>query len=490
MKENKILIINPPRFEGKNVRRDERSADILETEVSPFYQGAVLAEYLRRETGATVKVLDANGLDLDYRAVGRFVEEHKDYEYAIIKAADDTLLHDVEAGRLAKRQGLKTLLWEPILSPAEPEKILRLVNRDGAAVDYLILGEAELTTADFLEKGEAGRGLAYLKEGKFFLNRREECDRLADLERLPIPDFRDLPVENYRSWFGEGPWMTLFTSRGCPGRCNFCLIGGSNVFRGYGGRIRTMSASRIADEVEILIKKHGVKHITFWDDCFTLDHKRVLDFCGEVRRRKLRFRWSCMSRADTVDEELLVRMKEAGLRRIGFGVESGSQRILDSIPKKTTVAQNSKAISLSKKHGIWVWIYLIVGLPEEDRESVEETIAFLKKSKPDYLFLGCNTPFPGTVNFQTCLDNHLFSQDVIDAITRGKIITGAKAQAASKHLTVKEVEEAKYRLHKAFVLSSPKIIMKKLIENRRRLGFGYLKEKINYFFKRHEDPHR
>jgi anaerobic magnesium-protoporphyrin IX monomethyl ester cyclase len=482
---SKVLIINPPRFKGMNVRRDERSADVLETEVSPFYQGAVLAQYLREQGGHQVEVLDANGANIDLVAVKAWVKGHSPADLAVVKAADDTLLFDADVCSICKQFGILTMLWEPILSPADPERVLSILNKSGKGVDGLILGEAEATVRDFLIMGRQAGGLAFWDNGRISVNPRSEDCRLKSLEDLPIPDFSDLPVSKYKSWFGKGPWMTLFTSRGCPGSCSYCLIGGSTVFRGYGRAMRFQSAERIVKEVSLLIGKFGVKHITFWDDCFTLNRQRVEDFCRLVKDSGLKFEWSCMSRVDLVDEDLLKLMKDAGLTRIGFGIESGSQKILDSIPKRVSVEQNLSAVRLSKKIGLWVWIYLVVGLPEEDWSSVAKTIDFVKRAKPDFMFLGSNTPFPGTANFDECRRLGLIDGDMFESIISGEFVTGSELMAASKYLSKEEIAEAKRRIHRAYVFSSPAVILSKIITNLHRLfDFSYLWDKFSYFILR------
>lgn len=488
-----ILVINPPRFNGKNVRRDERSADILENEISPFYQGAVMAQYLRQKHQAQVKILDANGLNYNFTQLEDWVKnnnyEAKD-KFAIIKAADDTLQHDAKTAEIVKKFGFTTLLWEPILSPALPEKIYTKLNKTNKIIDYIILNEAELSMSDFLTIGENAPGIAFRdKNGQFRINHRQAHEILTDLNELPIPNFNDLPVKNYKAWFGEKPWMTLFTSRGCIGNCKYCLIGGSSVNRGYGRPVRLQSPERVIEEIEILIKKFGVKHITFWDDCFTLHQKRVEDICRLIIEKKLKFRWSCMSRVDLADESLLKLMKKAGLKRIGFGIESGSQSILNSIPKRTTVSQNLNAIKVCKKLKIWVWIYLIIGLPEENWDSIQETIKFVSKSKPDYIFMGCATPFPGTRYYEECETLGLLPKDITESIIEEGIVTGSQAKARSKYLSEKDLTKAEFLIHRAFIFSSPKIILSKLMENRRRLNSKYLLSKIKFFIKNnYENP--
>ncbi len=478
----KLLIINPPRFNGQNVRRDERSADILESEVSPFYQGAVLAQFIRNNSNFEVDVLDANGLDWSYEQLKDWVGKRNDALVAVIKGADDTLLFDAKAAEICKEFDITTIFWEPILSPAEPKKVLEILNKDKKVIDYLILGEAEVTVSDFLLKGKNAKGLAFFDDNyNFVLNKRSNDERLKNLEDLPIPDFNDLPVKNYKAWFGEGPWMTLFTSRGCPGNCSYCLIGGSTVFRGYGSKIRMMSAERIVQEVEILINDFDIKHVTFWDDCFTLDRNRVEEFCNIIISKKIKFKWSCMSRVDTVDKDLIELMKKAGLKRIGFGIESASQKILDSIPKKVKAEDNYNAMKIAKEAGIWTWIYLILGLPEEDEESLRQTKEFVVKTKPDFLFLGPATPFPGTKYFEDCKELKLLDRDMTRDIANSMVVTGSSARISSKYLSAQKIEEAKNDIHRAYVFSSPKILFNKFLKNLHRLNYGYLKEKFNYF---------
>lgn len=430
MKRSEVLILNPPRYKGMNVRRDERSADICEGEVSPFYVGALLAEWLRKENGCTVHVLDANGLGVGYDHVREWIDSHGDAEYVIIKAADDTLLHDGIAAALAKGSGKKAVLWEPIFSPAMPDRVMKLIPE----LDYLILGEPELTVSDLIVKGDGAKGIAFRSEGGVKINPRSEEERLMDLDRLPIPNFRDLPVKNYRAWFGEGPWMMLFSSRGCVGECSYCLVGGSTCFRGYGRKVRFFSPERVVDEMEILVRDYGVKHISFWDDCFTSDVKRLSRICSLIESRNLRIKWSCMSRVDSITADTLRMMRKAGLRRIGFGLESGSQRVLDSIPKHVTPEQCMNAIKTAKSLGLWVWVFALLGLPEDDEESLEETIRFIKKARPHEVLYGMLMPFPGTRMHDECQRGNLLREDMFERISGGNVPTGGATLMGTRRI--------------------------------------------------------
>ncbi|MDI6786128.1 MAG: radical SAM protein [bacterium] len=445
----KILIVNPPRYKGINVRRDERSADFLENEVSPFYQGAVLAQWLRLNNNCQVEVLDANGLNLDYGKVNIWLKENQDAQFVVVKGADDTLYHDALVCTLAKHLGIVTIFWEPIISPALPERVLEKLPD----IDYLVLGEAELTVSDILNNKTSAKGIAYWENKQIKISPRLETERIKDIDSLPIPEFNDLPYKSYKAWFGESPWMTIFTSRGCIGTCFYCLIGGNTCFRGYGRKLRLMSAERVVEEIEILVNKYHIPHITFWDDCFTNSLKRVENICEQILKKNIKFRWSCMSRVDHMDRNLLKLMKNAGLCRIGFGIESGNQRVLDSIPKKITIEDNIKTPLLAKSLGIWVWIFLLLGLPEEDENSLQDTINILKKIRPHHLCCGTATPFPGTKYYEICQQENLIKDDVFEIITGG-MQTGGGQVADTRYVKAEVVNKYLKKLHETSNLHS------------------------------------
>ena len=467
--------MNPPRYKGINVRRDERSADICEGEVSPFYVGALLAEWLRKENNCEVHLLDANGLNVSYDYVGDWIAKYPNAEYIIIKAADDTLLHDTISASLAKQHGKKTVLWEPILSPAMPERLMKLIPD----LDYLILGEAELTASDLIARGNEAKGIAYRQGDTIKVNPRSEDERLIDLDRLPIPDFSELPVKNYKAWFGERPWMMLFSSRGCRGECSYCLVGGSTCFRGYGRKLRYLSPERIVDEVEVLVRKYGVRHISFWDDSFTSDRERLFKICSLIKRRNIHFRWSCMSRTDTVDADILLEMKNSGLRRIGFGIESGCQRVLNSVPKHVTVEQNKDAIKTAKSLGLWVWVFVLFGLPEDDEASLQDTINLIKETRPQEVLYGTLMPFPGTRMYEDCRRKGLLKQDIFDLVSKGNVPTGGEAFIATNYVGTATQKEYLRRLSRAIKLH-PEYIVRNLITH----PIETIRSVMGYFRKR------
>jgi anaerobic magnesium-protoporphyrin IX monomethyl ester cyclase len=150
------------------------------------------------------------------------------------------------------------------------------------------------------------------------------------------------------------------------------------------------------DELEWLRDEYGADAYTFYDDIFTFDVERALKICEEIKNRKIGIPWDCQTRVDRVSPKILAKMREAGCELVSFGVESGSQKILDAMKKGTTVEQNEKAIKWAKQAGLSVSISVILGYPGETEETLKQTINFIKKTEPDDAFLCIATPYPGT----------------------------------------------------------------------------------------------
>lgn len=162
----------------------------------------------------------------------------------------------------------------------------------------------------------------------------------------------------------------MITSRGCPYQCIFC---DRTVF---GNRFRARSAESVVDEVEDLISVYGAREIKFFDDIPTMREDRMLEICDEMMDRGIRVPWSCTTRVDCVSKALLRRMKEAGCWQIVFGLESGSQKILDIVKKGTTLEQNRQAVAWAKEAGMNVRAFFVLGMPGETLETIDQTVQF------------------------------------------------------------------------------------------------------------------
>lgn len=209
--------------------------------------------------------------------------------------------------------------------------------------------------------------------------------RIKNLDALPFPDRSN--IHKYHYEIGGRKATTMITSRGCNGKCSFC----SKAVMDKGVYFR--SAKNLLAEVE-QIKDLGYRAIMFYDDSIAFVRKRLFEFCAGMEKQDMLFR--CFIRSDQVDEEIMSALGQAGCYEILVGVESGSQKLLDSIRKHETVEQNRQAIALAKKNGIKAKALMMVGLPGESWETVEESRRFILETNPDSLDITILSVYKGS----------------------------------------------------------------------------------------------
>jgi radical SAM superfamily enzyme YgiQ (UPF0313 family) len=163
-----------------------------------------------------------------------------------------------------------------------------------------------------------------------------------------------------------------------------------------GTGFRTRSPEKVIDELEWLRDVHKADIFAFYDDTFTFNMSRAYKICEEIKNRGLDLPWDCRTRVDRIDPKILVKMREANCQLVHFGVESGSQKMLNLMKKGTTVEQNAKGIKMAKDSGIGVAISVVVGYPGETAELLKETFEFIRKTEPDYVYACQAIPYPGT----------------------------------------------------------------------------------------------
>jgi anaerobic magnesium-protoporphyrin IX monomethyl ester cyclase len=249
------------------------------------------------------------------------------------------------------------------------------------------------------------KGIAYKDKGEVrFTSRREFVE---DLDSLPFPS-RDLfDNETYKRYYvGRFGYSIspLITSRGCPFSCDFCS---RPVF---GQSFRSRSAVNVVDEVEEIVGL-GYDRVWFADDCFTLHRDSLMSVCDELVKRRLNVGWECLSRVDTMDREVAVKMRLAGCVRVFFGIESGTDRILSLMQKQITVEQARKAVYNAKEAGLKVGAFFILGYPGDTDESVLDTVRFASGLPLDYLSFTLPYPIPGTTLFDRVKNNGGFVVD-------------------------------------------------------------------------------
>lgn len=276
-----------------------------------------------------------------------------------------------------------------------PDDTLRYIR----SADAVIRGEGEKALAALAEviadKTDIGSvpNLTYRLEGSIVKNPQDE--EIVSVEDLPYLPIGKLDLSKYKPIPPHGkypPYAPMITSRGCPYSCAYCSKGG------LGNKYRAQSSRRVVNEMQYLNRRLGIKEIAFFDDVFTLNRNRIHDICADLESRRSLFKvhWSCITRVDLVDLKLLKHMKKAGCYAIAFGIESGSQMMLDKMNKKVTIEQIEDAVDAAKTAGMDVLGYFMFGYPGETVETIELTMNFARKLPLDYVQFSPVVPFPGT----------------------------------------------------------------------------------------------
>jgi len=264
-------------------------------------------------------------------------------------------------------------------------------------IDLIVLNEGEMTFLDIVQRLKDGKsfenlpGIVYRDAGEIINNGIREP--LEDLDKLPIP------ADYFK-------YKRVITSRGCPGTCKFC-----DTPYLWGPKVRLRSANNVVDELETLSKKYGLSSFIISDDTFTFDKKRTIEICKEIIRRNLKITWDCRSRVNFICEERLRWMKKAGCVVISYGVESGSQKILNNLKKGITVEQIRKAATLTRRFGFNLNYFIIVGSPGETDETIRETMKLIEETKPTSVFTYIMQLTPGTEIYETAKE-HNFIRDI------------------------------------------------------------------------------
>ena len=290
--------------------------------------------------------------------------------------------------------------WWPDLSPDDAHRLMRLYQ--GADPDWQPAWTVDPSgDAESLEGALAQiKGLVWRRSGQVVIN--DDRPLIHDLDLLPLPRHDLLPLDRYRAPLVRGPYAFVVTSRGCPAGCRFCIKHVS-----YGNSVRFRSPANVVDEVDSLVRL-GVRSVHMYADLFTVNRAHVVDICEGIIRRGLRIRWSCNSRVDFVDEEMLELMARSGCWMISWGIESGDDEVLRLMSKGITTDRVEQALSWSKSAGIMNWGYFIIGMPGETEESIRHTIDFSKRLPLDLALFHIAAPHPGTPLFFQVVDSGWF----------------------------------------------------------------------------------
>ncbi|TET40650.1 MAG: radical SAM protein [Dehalococcoidia bacterium] len=370
----------------------------LEENPIPPLSLSYLAGVLQRE-GIEIQILD---LLVAHYSAKKVREKLEEYQPQVVGVTCVTLNYPTAARilRVCKDfdPGILTIIGGPHASFALKETLL------GAPwIDILVLGEGERTLVELIRALEKGTGFHQVSGIAFREDKRVvqtgRRSPIEDLDELPFPVRHLLPLSKYRAL---GAPCTVTSSRGCPFGCIFCS--GRRIF---GRRVRFRHPKLVVDEIETIHKELGFESINIVDDTFTLNHRHARNVCEEIMRRNLHIQWNVFARVDTVTEDLLKIMKEAGCVWLLFGVESASPQILETIKKGITLDGVRRGVKLATEAGIKVFNSFILGLPGETPETARQSVAFAQELDSDYgakYGFHLLSPLPGTELYEKAED--------------------------------------------------------------------------------------
>jgi len=300
-------------------------------------------------------------------------------------------------------------------------------------IDIVAVGEGENTLLSLLKSFpdslEQVPGIIFKKDGRIV--NTGDPERVKDLDALPFPAWHYLDLDLYANTYYGRECLPIISSRGCPYHCVYCFKG---VF---GDRIRMRSAENVFQEILFFKEKYGIGAFQFQDDLFSIKRSRVEELCQLLSDNKVDILWRCLARADQVDFALLQLMQRAGCKSVAFGIESGSQEMLDKMGKKTKLEQAVKAIEACNKLGIVSKGYYIIGLPWETHQTAEETIRFARKNRTTQLQFTLPLAYPGTELWNIGKRKGLPVEDYVESFSWDSSIP---PYSFSDHLDVKQIE--------------------------------------------------
>ena len=259
-------------------------------------------------------------------------------------------------------------------------------------VDIIVRHEGEETFKELLDTLcqdndlSRVRGITYRKSTT--VERTSDRPLIQDLDTVPFPARDMFSRENY---YTEGHVIQIISGRGCPYQCVFCSCSAM-----WGHKVRLRSPENVVDEIEDVFNTYNIDKFGFVDDTFTIVEKQTVGICEEIMKRGLHIEWACNVRADTLTEDLVSLMKEAGCTRFFMGIESGNQKTLDFVKKKIGIQQIRDAVKLAKKYSIETVLSCILGFPNETYADIQKTIDFMISLEGDRYFFNFLLLYPGT----------------------------------------------------------------------------------------------
>ncbi|MFH1616617.1 MAG: radical SAM protein [Planctomycetota bacterium] len=389
MNETDVVLIDPPAIlhKPKRATRSHKSSSLP-------HLGLLSIAAVIEKHGYNVKYIDARALGIDIEECCNEAVRHKP-RYIGITATTSAINYAAKVAEKLKAEHDAVIIIGGAHLSGTPVKTMETFK----AFDIGVVREGEETIVELLKALDYGRDLNSVS-GLIYRDNKEvrltgQRDYIADLDILPLPAWHLLPEmskyyhPNYMST-GRLPSNHIITSRGCYGKCIFCDKAVT------GDRIRKLSPEYVLEMIDVLHNKYGIKDIQINDDSFLSFKKRAHMICDELIKRNWDVTFSCDARVDNIDKELMAKLKRAGFWQVAFGIESGSQEILNYIKKGITLEQVERATTLANREGLKVKGFFILGHPTETRETIMQTIDLMLKLDIHDFGLTFFTPYPGS----------------------------------------------------------------------------------------------
>ncbi|MBU4501840.1 MAG: B12-binding domain-containing radical SAM protein, partial [Nanoarchaeota archaeon] len=382
----KIALINSPRqFYENSLTKDKEIID------NSYPIGLLYVSSALKNKDYEVSYLDANFYKKSINDIVEFVNKNKP-EFVgmnIVLPNMDVVLNAAKA--IKEKSNTQIILGGPGATLFADELIKH------PAIDYTISGEGERTIVELLkgiENNELSevKGVSYKAGNEICTNERRE--QIQHLDDILFPDVTEIP----KDIINKSGTISMFTTRGCPSQCTFC-----STPKIWERKVRMRSTKNIIDEIKHYEEHFDFKEIHFLDDTFTLNKRRLYDFIEEYKANDFdkKYSWRCLSRVNTIDEELAIAMKESGCYQISFGIESGSPKVLKDIKKGINLTQAKNALRICKDAGIKTKAFFMIGFPSETPGDIKQTLDYACSCGADDIAINVVKAYPGTEMYES-----------------------------------------------------------------------------------------
>ncbi len=446
----KAYLIVPPT--GRYIREDRCQTPLeelhtvaLRPPMDLLYMAASL-----EDKGVECRIDDYPAKELTWEDFERTIRDFQP-DVLILSITTPTLEEDLQAAKRAKAIDSSIIT---ITKGAHFIHLDRQALEQYPQLDLIMRGEYEETISDLCQGGSWNdiNGITYRNGAEIVRN--PDRGFIESIDSIPFPARRRIDNSPYYRPDTGQLQTTIVTSRGCPFSCIFCLAPVVS-----GSKARNRSPQNVLAELRNCVEEHGIRDFLFRSDLFTANKRWVIELCQAIQHEGLDIQWSCNSRVDTLNEDTLRAMKAAGCWLISFGVESGDPGMLEKMRKNVRFEAIEPTVKLCRKVGIKSSVYMLIGLPWEDRRTFEATKKMAVQLNPDFIEYFYAYPFYGSDFYQEAVKEGLLKE--------GELPKAAYNHPAipTKYLSIKELEPLRREALRAFYLR-PSYIFRTLAKAR------------------------